>query len=362
MKKKNLFLSIFTLVLLSCSSSSTQDSVVQPEGMQQPQEIPPENTNPEWSIPISEVLDGGPGKDGIPALLSPEMVPVQEVDFLRDDDLVIGFKNGSDVRAYPHIILDWHEIINDKIGDVSLAVTYCPLTGTGIGWDRFINGQETTFGVSGLLYNTNLIPYDRLTNSNWSQILNESVNGALKGEQVNLIAVIETDWKTWKAMYPSTKVVSLSTGFSRTYGASPYGDYNTNNSFFLFPVAKDQRLPLKERVHAVINNDKAKTYRFSDFESINMIRDSFDEKTYLIVGNQNFMTSFELGADLINTQFEYIFNGTSSVLLKDAAGNQWNVFGASVAGDGPSLKAASSFMGYWFSIPAFYETKVFGEL
>lgn len=346
MKKIILFACI--VLLYSCSTSNTNDGNNSP------------TSSAEWSIPISEVLDGGPGKDGIPALVNPNFTNAQGVNYLNDTDLVIGFKNGNDVRAYPHAILDWHEIVNDNINDVSVAVTYCPLTGTGIGWNRIINGVETTFGVSGLLYNTNLIPYDRATDSNWSQILNESVNGTLIGVKADLIGLFETDWQTWRSMYPNTQVLSSNTGFSRTYGISPYGDYNTNNDRFLFPVPKDTRLPLKERVHAIISETDAKVYRFSDFQSNNIIRDSFKGENYLIVGNPNFIVSFNLAGDVSILNFEYVHNG-SEILLNDNEGNQWNVFGEAVSGprQGYFLGDSSSFMGFWFSIPAFYLTEIY---
>lgn len=335
-------------LLYSCSTSNTIDENSLP------------TSSSEWSIPLSEVLDGGPGKDGIPALVNPSFTDVQGVNYLNDADLVIGFKNASDIRAYPHAILDWHEIVNDNINDVSVAVTYCPLTGTGFGWNRIINQVETTFGVSGLLYNTNLIPYDRATDSNWSQILNKSVNGTLIGEKADLIELFETDWETWKSIYPNTQVLSIDTGFSRTYGTSPYGDYNTNNSAFLFPVPKDTRLPLKERVHAIISENQAKAYRFSNFQSNNIIRDTFMGKNYLIVGNANFIVSFELIGEFSMLNFEYVYNG-SEILVNDSEGNQWNIFGEAISGpkEGESLRGSSSTMGFWFSIPAFYETEIY---
>lgn len=320
----------------------------------------------EWSIPLEEVLDGGPGRDGILALVNPELIEVSNTDlnFLKDSDLVIGFKNGDDVVAYPHTILDWHEIINDNVGDVSVAVTYCPLTGTGIGWSRILNGSETTFGVSGLLYNTNLIPFDRATNSNWSQILNKSVNGELKDQRVDLIMLFETNWKTWKTLYPNSKVVSQNTGFSRSYGISPYGDYSTNNNRLLFPVSIiDDRLPSKERVHAIVTDSgKAKSYRFESIVLKNIIRDSFEGENYLIAGNSNFMVSFLLDDSLLSLQFSYVYNDTE-VLLKDNEGNEWNVFGEAISGPrtGQFLKPTDSFMGYWFSIPAFYTTEIYQD-
>ncbi|TMM59500.1 DUF3179 domain-containing protein [Maribacter algarum] len=356
--KKNIFLFAFLTILFSCSKSTTQDSP------QNPDSVEIENTSTEWSIPVAEVLDGGPGRDGIPALENPQMVTAANSSILFDTDLILGYKNGDDIRAYQHIVLDWHEIVNDNIGDVSLAISYCPLTGTGIGWNRIIDGKETTFGVSGLLYQTNLIPFDRATKSNWSQILNESVNGSLEGKKAELIQLVETDWKTWKTMYPTTTLINLNnTGFSRTYGVYPYGDYRTSDSRFFFPTPKDPRLPLKERVHTIIDDGDAKTYRFSNFETTNTIKDSFKGKNYLIVGNANFITSFELDANQNSLEYEYVFDNSSDVIVQDSEGTQWNVFGEAISGPGQGQKlvASKSFMGYWFSIPAFYTTEIYNS-
>ncbi len=351
--KKILFMLSGVLIIYSCSSSSTQESTVDPDQV--------ENTSTEWSVPLSEVLDGGPGRDGIPALENPTMVSADQSSILLDTDLVLGYKNGDDVRAYQHIVLDWHEIVNDNVGDVSVAITYCPLTGTGIGWDRIVDGKETTFGVSGLLYQTNLIPFDRATKSNWSQLLNESINGANLGKEADLIPLVETDWKTWKAMYPDTKIISLNTGFSRTYGVYPYVDYKTNPDAFFFPTPKDNRLPLKERVLAIIDGDKAKAYRFSDFSDSNVFKDNFDGKSYLIVGNEFFMVAFELSSSQQALTFEYTFDNASDIIVRDSNGTSYTIFGEIISGPGNtgSLTLASAFMGYWFSIPAFYETEIF---
>jgi len=357
MKKIILVSFLATLAFASCSSSDSGQPIVG----QDPQN-PDNQRGNEWSISIADVFDGGPGKDGIPALENPVFVQAQSIGYIQDDDLVIGIKNGDDIRAYPHAILDWHEIINDNIGDVSVALTYCPLTGTGIGWDRNINGSETTFGVSGLLYNTNLIPYDRATDSNWAQILNESVNGSLLGQKADLIYLFETDFKTWKKIYPTTKVVSSNTGFDRTYGTTPYGDYATNNNFFLFPVAKDSRLPLKERVLAIVDDGDAKAYAFDSFTSDNIINDSFKGKNFIVVGNANFIVAFELNGEFATLDFQYVFDD-SEVLLTDNEGNNWNVFGEAISGPraGQQLTNASSFMAYWFSIPAFYNTEIYSN-
>src|SRR3990172_4124896 len=130
----------------------------------------------DWLIPKDQIFDGGPGKDGIPALTNPQFASALSTSYLNNNDLVLIIKIGGEIRIYPHPILDWHEIINDDISGTKFTLTYCPLTGSGIAWNRVINGKETTFGVSGLLYNSNLIPYDRASNSNWSQMKMLSVN------------------------------------------------------------------------------------------------------------------------------------------------------------------------------------------
>ncbi|MCK0157334.1 DUF3179 domain-containing protein [Cellulophaga sp. F20128] len=348
------FLVIVVSVSLSCSQK-TDATVVGNPGESGG------NTTGVWSIPVKDILDGGPGKDGIPALENPLMISSQEATYLSEDDLVIGYKKGDDVRAYSHIVLDWHEIINDNIGNVSLALTYCPLTGTGIGWNRIVKGKETTFGVSGLLYNTNLIPYDRETGSNWSQILNEAVNGELIGEKAALIPLVEMQWGAWKAMYPNSKVVSTSTGHSRDYGISPYGNYAEEHDFFLFPVEKDARLNSKERVLTLVSGKQAKVYRFPSFEAVKIIYDDFLGEQYMVVGNESFMVAFKIEAEHNLLEFEYVYNGTAAVLLTDDEGNEWDVFGEALSGPrkGQKLGAAPYFMAYWFSIPAFYTTVIY---
>jgi len=234
----------------------------------------------EWLIPRNRVVDGGPGKDGIPALSNPQFVTVSQATYLSDNDLVVGYRKGNDIRAYSHNILNWHEIINDDVTGDKLAVVYCPLTGTATGWNRMLSSGETTFGVSGLVYNTNVIPYDRKTNSNWSQMLLKSVNGSLSGTEVSNFQVIETAWKTWKEMFPNSKVISTSTGFNRNYSSYPYGDYRTNHNSLLFSIEPDDgRIPRKERVLGIIKEGKSKVYRFSSLSTANGIKKMFSKES-----------------------------------------------------------------------------------
>lgn len=209
MKKSSLYLAIPLIILCAgCGTDDPETSSAQISG--------------DWLLPTNEIFDGGPGRDGIPALENPAMITADEATYLDDDDLVIGVVFDGEARAYSHIVLDWHEIINDQIGQNTYALTYCPLTGTAINWNRNLDGTLTTFGVSGLLFNTNLMPFDRATGSNWSQMRVECVNGSLIGNPAELMVHLETTWSTWKALYPNTTVVSTNTGVSRQYGTYPY--------------------------------------------------------------------------------------------------------------------------------------------
>lgn len=317
------------------------------------------NNSTQWLIPKDEVLDGGPGKDGIPALQNPEFINADQATYLEDDDLVLGFIDGDEVRAYPHSILDWHEIINDDVNEHSIAVIYCPLTGTGIGWDRILDDKKTTFGVSGLLYNSNIIPYDRESDSNWSQLLLKSVNGQLVGKSADTYNLVETTWKTWKEFYPSTKVISTNTGHNRNYGNYPYGNYKTNNNL-IFPVNNhDDRLHTKERVLGIIVDDNMIVYRFDSFEnSLSLVQDEFQSKKMVVAGskNLNLMVAFnrEL-ADGTILDFEPLHNELP-VLLIDNEGTRWDAFGRGISGPraGQQLQQEAQMMGYWFSFAAFY--------
>jgi hypothetical protein len=352
-------ISIFLLASFVMLSACTDEEITNLDGTPIPPGGDDSNNQSSWLIPQNEVRDGGPGKDGIPAITGSDFGSPGEVNYLSDDDLVLGFVDGNDVRAYPHSILDWHEIINDNTENHSLAVIYCPLTGTGIGWDRVLDGKETTFGVSGLLYNTNIIPYDRETDSNWSQLLLKSVNGKLKGTTAKTYNLFETTWKTWKQMYPSTKVVTMQTGYNRNYGRYPYGSYKTSDNL-IFPISNnDPRLKPKERVLGVIIDEKAKAYKFDKTASGNkVIGDSFQGTKLVVIknANANFIVAFkrvlpdgtELGFEAVQNQLP--------VILKDNEGTTWDVFGRGISGPraGAQLETVPQMMGYWFAFPAFY--------
>jgi hypothetical protein len=214
-------------------------------------------------VPRDEILHGGPGKDGIPAIDAPKFVPASAAS-LAPSDRVLGLARPDIVKAYPVRILNWHEIVNDRFGDEPIVVTYCPLCGTGIAYVAQTKGRVTTFGVSGLLYNSDLLLYDRATQSLWSQITAQAITGPLKGEKLTPVALTHTTWADWRARHPDTLVLSTDTGFHRDYGRDPYAGY-ASSARIMFPTASaSERFHPKEPVLGVELNGSRKAYAFSE--------------------------------------------------------------------------------------------------
>lgn len=218
------------------------------------------------TVPCDEIFIGCPGRDCIPPLDSPKMVPADstDADYLNDLDMVLGVRTAKEPRAYPHNILWWHEIVNEKVADQAYAITFCPLTGSGLKFDRsaFVRGKTVRLGVSGLLYNSNLVMWDRETESLWSQMRLEAVAGAEKATAAPLRGVLEMTWKAWKALHPDTLVVSKKTGHARDYQHYPYRDYRTDhsNTFRSTNPKPDARFENKDLVFGVVVNGRAKAY------------------------------------------------------------------------------------------------------
>lgn len=183
-------------------------------------------------LPKQQILHGGPPKDGIPALSDPKFITAAEVDFIDGDDRVIGIVINGEARAYPIAILNWHEIVNDRIDDRHFAVTYCPLCGTGVAFDASIDGKPTEFGVSGLLYNSDVLLYDRETESLWSQIMSQSVSGQRVGQSLTPLPITHTTWRAWLRKHPETLVLSDDTGHFRDYRRDPYAGYEKSRGTY----------------------------------------------------------------------------------------------------------------------------------
>jgi len=234
--RRPLRLSLLALLALAAASGSVRAA---PPRLQNGFDLSPA------SVPVDEILRGGPPRDGIPALDSPPTVGAGSAPW-RDDEMVVGVELSGGARAYPLAILVWHELINDAVGGRPILVSYCPLCGTAMVFDRRVDGAERHFGVSGLVYRSDLLMFDRETESLWSQISAESVTGPSLTQRLTLLRSKMRPWGEWKRAHPETTVLSAETGHRLPYGYSPYGGYDTSKRL-LFPAPADPRYHPKMR-------------------------------------------------------------------------------------------------------------------
>jgi len=234
------------------------------------------------SLPINEILHGGPPRDGIPAIDRPKFVTVNKATFLQDDDRVLGVYRNGIAKAYSIRILNWHEIVNDVFSDEPIVVSFCPLCGTGTAYS-VLHSKAKTFGVSGLLYNSDLLLYDRETESLWSQILGKAISGQLQGESLGLLPVKHTTWGEWRKRHPDTVVLDIDTGYNRDYNRTPYSGYENSEALYFKVKNLDKRYHPKEQVIGVEINGHTKVYPFSELAHIN------SDVTDLIGGNKIFI-------------------------------------------------------------------------
>ncbi|MEM9324383.1 MAG: DUF3179 domain-containing protein [Bacteroidota bacterium] len=339
----------FLLLILLCGACAAEEELPSP---------PPIGSAPEgcdlsengWTIPTVTVADGGVGQDGIPSIENPQFILASEVDFLTDRELVIALKVNDDIRIYPQRILDQHEIVNDRVGGVAISLTFCPLTGTAIAFERTVDGAETTLGVSGLLFNNNLILYDRSTNTRWVQMTFEGVNGPFYFDQLDFLPSVEMSWSAMKALYPNARVLSKATGFDKRYANEALSSRTPLDSDPAFPYEpRDDRLPNFQRVLMVRDSSEATVFPLDEFErSLDIISDG---QLLLIVHPEvGFMVAYEWQPGL---NFAAVEN-TPGVIMEDQNGNAYDVFGEVVEGPdrGFKLEPTLSYMGYWFAIAA----------
>lgn len=214
------------------------------------------------SVALQAIQRGGPPKDGIPAIDRPKFLRAN-LARLSANDRILGLSVGGVARAYPVRILNWHEVVNDRFGDRAVVVTYCPLCGTGMAFDLPPGTGSSGFGVSGLLYNSDVLLYDRATQSLWSQIMQTAISGPLVGTRLRSVPLTHTSWADWRRRHPATKVLSADTGFARDYARDPYDGYERVQKLMFDVQHRDDRFPPKEWVLGVEVNGTHKAYPFS---------------------------------------------------------------------------------------------------
>lgn len=235
------------------------------------------------SVPRSQILEGGVPRDGIPAIHHPKFISPEAADYLQPSDPVISVTHDGETRAYPLRILIWHEIVNDHIGDFAFAATYCPLCGTAMVFDRTVNGRTLTFGVSGLLYQSDMLMYDRETQSLWSQIKQEAVAGPQTGGRLAWLPSEHLSFEAWRKKHPSGTVLSTDTGAVRNYSTQPYRGYEKTERT-MFPVIEYRTdLPGKEWILGIVVSGQAKAYPVKNLPSGEPIEDRIGETTLTLV-------------------------------------------------------------------------------
>jgi hypothetical protein len=243
-------------------------------------------------VPQQEILSGGPRKDGIPALTKPIFVEAGDAIFLQDSDRVLGISYNGITRAYPIRILNYHEIVNDELGGRAIVVSFCPLCGTGMAFAATVGGKKLVFGVSGLLFNSDVLMYDRQTNSLWSQIMSRAISGPMKGTRLEAISISHTSWTDWKNRHRDTEVLSTETGFRRKYNVDPYPNYSRDGRIF-FPVKYSSTLYGRKAVVMGLEiNGEFKVYPFDELKKASpRFTDSFQGERFDVLYDEKNKTA-----------------------------------------------------------------------
>jgi len=350
-----------------------------------PAEMPPSGAAREFKTDFSrhtvlyaEILSGGPPKDGIPAIDSPQFVTVAEADsWLKDVEPVILVQVGADARAYPLQILMWHEIVNDTVGGVPLAVTFCPLCNTAIAFERTLDGRVLDFGTTGRLRFSNLIMYDRQTESWWQQAGGDAIAGELAGRQLAFYPAAIISWAEFREAQPDGKVLSRETGYTRDYGRNPYVGYDdVNRSPFLYQGPPTPgKLPPMARVVTVDLGSEAVAYPYDVLQTVRVVNDIVGGKPVVVFWSDGTASALDSGAvaggrdvgsaTVFSPELDgrrLTFRAAGGRIIDAETGSEWDILGRAVKGElaGRQLAPIVSVNHFWFSWAAFRpETRIY---
>jgi hypothetical protein len=386
------------LILSACASTSPQPASVTESSSPPsdlltptllPKESPPVRAESEFttdfskhSVPYGEILSGGPPKDGIPPIDAPNFQSTREADeWLKDREPVVFVQVGEDARAYPIQILIWHEIVNDTVGGEPLVVSFCPLCNTAIAFKRTFNGQVLDFGTTGRLRHSNLIMYDRQTETWWQQATGDAIAGEHTGAQLEFYPATMISWADFKNLYPNGRVLSRETGFARDYGKNPYYGYDDiNQSPFLFNGVTPDQLPPMARVLTIDLNNEAVAYPYKILSEMKVNNDTvggedivvlWTEGTVSALDTRNIPEGHDVGVAAAYSRLldpstgsgrTLTFKFSNGKILDEQTGSEWDIFGQAVSGEllGKQLTPVISINHFWFSWAAFKpETRIY---
>jgi hypothetical protein len=319
------------------------------------------------SVPYSEILSGGPPKDGIPAIDNPNFVSVAKADnWLEPQEPVAVFETEAETHIYPLQILMWHEIVNDQVGDIPVTMTFCPLCNTAIAFDRRVEGQVLDFGTTGRLRFSNLIMYDRQTESWWQQATGEAIIGKFTGTELTLLPALLISWEDARRAYPEAEVLSRDTGYSRAYGRNPYAGYDDiNDSPYLYqgPELSD-KLPPLARILKVERDGEAVAYPYSVLSEVHVANDQVAGQPIVVLWTPGKASALDTsripeGRD-VGTALSFsreidgqvlTFAWEDGRITDRETGTEWNGLGEAVAGplEGQRLESVVGVNYFWFS-------------
>ena len=329
------------------------------------------------SVPYNEIISGGPPRDGIPPIDDPKFTTFEDADtWLGGQEPVIALEINGDARAYPLQILTWHEIVNDVVGGVPVAATFCPLCNSAIVFDRRLGGVVYDFGTSGKLRKSDLIMWDRQTESWWQQFTGEAIVGELTGKGLTFVPASIISFNDFKEANPEGQVLSRDTGFTRDYGRNPYAGYDRADiPPFLFDGELDGRLLPKERVVAVTIGDGDAAFPFSVLENERVVNYTVSEQELVVffkpgtlsaLDRSSIRNSRDVGAtgvfdsDLDGRKLTFRADGDNFV--DNETGSFWDILGQATQGPlaGSKLTPIVHANHFWFAWGAFKpDTKIY---
>ncbi|MBX2823971.1 MAG: DUF3179 domain-containing protein [Gammaproteobacteria bacterium] len=300
------------------------------------------------SIELSEVTSGGPPRDGIPPIDSPKFVDSEAADeWLDSQEPVIALDLDGDARAYPLQILMYHEIVNDTVGGVPVSVTFCPLCNASIVFDRRVEDKVLDFGTTGWLRKSDLVMYDRQTESWWQQFVGRGIIGHYTDQELVQLPSVIVSYETFKETYGDGKILSRETGFRRNYGSNPYSGYDSiTSSPFLYRGELDPRLPPMERILSLPDGDSYQLLPLTALEERAVVNTRLSDQAMVVFAPGTAVSAldkYEIAESRkipsaaaflasIDDQ-ELTFEWKDGVIVDEQTGSQWNAFGHAVAGE-----------------------------
>ncbi len=327
----------------------------------------PIDTSYEFALPcplagFSEdyVVGANSGKDHIPSVDNPVFSPASEADWLSDDDNVLGVVFEGQPLAIPVRIMIWHEIVNISGTSGRIAVTYCPLTLTGISFDLEADfpGEVQSLGVSGWLFNSNLVIYDRKTDSLWPQMSGSAYDGSKAGSCLTFVPTMDTTFRFWKILHPDTKVLDRPGKSSdwQKYDLNPYESYWQNDAL-AYPVPRplDKRINVKEQVLGVMTDTGQKAFPIKNGRAVNESLPGVPFVAFMHAGTAVAYKAWIIDGERL--RFSFAANGAGGpTYTDDRTGSTWNFKGTSTAGPlaGNTLVRMPSYLGYYFAWSSYY--------